>query len=605
MNDNNTFKVGIIGFGPKGFYGFERLMAYLNEAKISKTIEVHIFNNTAFLASGDVYRIDQPVYLIMNYANRNINSWVLKEPFSMASSTPDFVTWLTAKGHTSAAPGKYAPRALVGSYLSDCYRLVLEQLPKNIKVITHIGKVTDMIKQNENYQVFYTDRKSGEQDVIACNNVLFTTGHHSFKAQKPESVISNHKIDFIYPTDEKLSPVTPQSLVAIKGFGLTAIDAILALTEGRGGNFKKNDKGVLKYISSGKEPYKIYPFSRTGLPMVPRNGSPTSEIELQYFSETIVENFKENRPISFNCTLLPLIKKEFYFAFYTALFNSHGHQLYFDQDFTVIENQVKFFHEDFPECPVFNWETIVDPFKDEPVLSSIVIQVYLEFLLEEAKRGEDKSPFMAAVAVWRKISPIFNELYSFGGLDAVSHKEFDTYYFGLFNRLSYGPPVKNLRKIVALCKAGLLDFSFAKSASFTENEECGSFSLKVENGQETSVDFYINATISRAKGKDFENELYQNLKRNKLIVEYENKLNTSYKPGCLALNDDGNPINENGQINPDITFYGTPTEGITFDNDTLSRTRNDFATHWAKSTTEAIKEKDGRTENYDRTENVL
>lgn len=605
MENRKTYRIGIIGFGPKGFYGFERLVAHLNQNTFYQLIEIHIFNTTEYFAAGDVYRTDQPEYLIMNYANRNINCWSLEEPISNVEETADFVSWLKINGYTNAAPGDYAPRKVVGDYLIHCFKRVVDSLPKNIKVITHIGSVVNVEKNEKSYLVMGSYRNMGNEFSVDCQNILFTTGHHSFKSQQTKIINNKNRIDFIYPVDEKLSSVTANSLVAVKGFGLTAIDAVLTLTEGRGGEFKKNDKGVLKYISSGKEPYKIYPFSRTGLPMVPRNGSPASEIELQYFSETIVENFKENRPISFNCTLLPLIKKEFYFAFYTALFNSHGHQLYFDQDFTVIENQVKFFHEDFPECPVFNWETIVDPFKDEPVLSSVVIQVYLEFLLEEAKRGEDKSPFMAAVAVWRKISPIFNELYSFGGLDAVSHKEFDTYYFGLFNRLSYGPPVKNLRKIVALCKAGLLDFSFAKSASFTENEECGSFSLKVENGQETSVDFYINATISRAKGKDFENELYQNLKRNKLIVEYENKLNTSYKPGCLALNDDGNPINENGQINPDITFYGTPTEGITFDNDTLSRTRNDFATGWAKQTTAAILKKDGSIDNYEREENVL
>lgn len=605
MENRNTYRIGIIGFGPKGFYGFERLTAHLSQHTFQQHIEIHIFNTTEFFAAGDVYRNDQPEYLIMNYANRNINCWSLQEPLSNVEKTVGFVSWLKNNGYTNAAPGDYAPRKVVGDYLVHCFEGVVDSLPETIKVITHIGSVANVENNEESYLVIGSYRNMGNEFSIDCQNLLFTTGHHSFKSQHNKTLKNKNRIDFIYPVDEKLSSITPHSLVAVKGFGLTAIDAILALTEGRGGEFKKNEKGVLKYISSGKEPYKIYPFSRTGLPMVPRNGSPTSEMKLHYFNETVVENFKENRPISLNSTLLPLFKKEFYFAFYTALFNSHGHQLYFDEDFTVIENQVKYFHEDNPECPVFNWETIVDPFKDESVLSSVVIQVYLEFLLEEAKRGEDKSPFMAAVAVWREISPIFNELYSFGGLDAVSHKEFDTYYFGLFNRLSYGPPVKNSQKILALCKAGLLDFSFAKSASITVNEELNSFSLKVENGQETEIDYHINATISRAKGKGFENELYENLKRNKLIVEFENKLNTSYKPGCLTLNHQGNPINENGLINPNITFYGTPTEGITFDNDTLSRTRNDFATGWAKQTTAAILKRDESTENYEREENVL
>ncbi|MEP2240291.1 MAG: FAD/NAD(P)-binding protein [Maribacter sp.] len=605
MNDNSIYNIGIIGFGPKGFYGFERLIAYLNEAKISNTVQVHVFNSTSFLASGDVYRLDQPEYLIMNYANRNINSWVLQEPFSSATETPDFLTWLADNGHKNTAAGKYAPRALVGNYLADCYQYVLDHLPINVQVVKHIGTVTNMTKQKNSYQVFYKDKATSRKEAVICNKVLFTTGHHSFKAQKNKSVISENKIDFIYPTNEKLKPITPGTSVAIKGFGLTAIDAILALTEGRGGNFENSDTGNLEYISSGNEPYKIYPFSRTGVPMVPRNDSLAVVTDLYFLTEDVVTELKKNKPVSFNGTLLPLIKKEFYFSYYTVLFRNYGHQFYFDDDFKVMEKQVKYFHEDYPDSPVFNWEAIINPFKEKSVLSTKEIQVYLQFLIDEANDGEEKSPLLAAVATWRKISPVFNELYSFGGLDAVSHKEFDTYYFGLFNRLSYGPPVENMQKIVALCNAGILDFTYAKSATISIDGVNRNFSLQIENGQRTEINYLVNATISRAKEGKFENELYQNLLENGLIREFENKTKTGYKPGCIEISKAGNAIDGNGHVNTDISFYGTPTEGITCDNDTLSRTRNDFASIWAKSTSEAIKEKDEKSKKFKRKEHVL
>ena len=81
------------------------------------------------------------------------------------------------------------------------------------------------------------------------------------------------------------------------------------------------------------------------------------------------------------------------------------------------------------------------------------------------------------------------------------------------------------------------------------------------------------------------------LKQEGLIKEYENKGISSYKPGCLDINKCGNPIDINGKVNIDFTFYGTPTEGITFDNDTLSRTRNDFASMWAKKVYDEALEK--------------
>lgn len=41
-----------------------------------------------------------------------------------------------------------------------------------------------------------------------------------------------------------------------------------------------------------------------------------------------------------------------------------------------------------------------------------------------------------------------------------------------------------------------------------------------------------------------------------------------------------------------ISLYGTPTEGLTLDNDTLSRKRNDFASQWAQDVALAIENKE-------------
>ena len=56
----------------------------------------------------------------------------------------------------------------------------------------------------------------------------------------------------------------------MKGIGLTFIDAVLSLTEGRGGTFERMPDGRLSYRASGGEPATILPFSRSGLPMAPK-----------------------------------------------------------------------------------------------------------------------------------------------------------------------------------------------------------------------------------------------------------------------------------------------------------------------------------------------
>ena len=59
--------IAIVGFGPKGFYAFERLVAQLKARKVKKPIAIHLFNQNEFFAAGNVYRPDQPSYLLMQY----------------------------------------------------------------------------------------------------------------------------------------------------------------------------------------------------------------------------------------------------------------------------------------------------------------------------------------------------------------------------------------------------------------------------------------------------------------------------------------------------------------------------------------------------------
>lgn len=603
MNGQQVYKIAIVGFGPKGLYGFERLLAFIKDQSVTRKVEVHLFNATQFFGAGDVYRIDQPHYLIMNYANKNINMWPKESPSPIAPYTPDFSTWLHDK-KLQDTTSKFAARAMVGSYLRDGYNELLNHLPDNVKIVPHVGWVVNVEESPLFYKISYTNEKK-EILQLSVNNILFTTGHITFKSHVDAQKGFSNEIDFIYPTNEKLSVVTPGSSVGIKGMGLTCIDALLALTEGRGGKFTSTKDGSFTYLTSGEEPKQLYVYSRSGLPMVPRNGNELDDKPLYYFTKDALAQLKGNGPVNFNASLLPLIKKEFYWSYYSTLFRNYNLELKANADFDKIKSQVAQFHKQFSDTAYFSWQNIVNPFAKKTNITKRELQDYIQFLIDEAEIGPDKSPFVAAVSTWRRISPLFNEIYSYGGLDAASHKEFDTYYFGLFNRLAYGPPIVNMQKILALVKCGLLNLSYAKSARVEKDVEGDSWSLIGDKGKKASIQFLLHATIPRAGQHGFQNELYQNLSKNKLVATFRNTEKSVYVPGCIALDKNGHPINEYGKVNKDLVFYGTPTEGITYDNDTLSRTRNDFATNWAKRTCAALEYKKGTTAYYEREEHVL
>ncbi len=95
------------------------------------------------------------------------------------------------------------------------------------------------------------------------DQVVLTTGHGGFEPTPDRTETTTS----VFPIKNLLAKANQwaKQAVAIKGFGLTAIDAILALTEGVGGAFAREHR-AWKYRPTGAEPSRIAPCSRSGLP---------------------------------------------------------------------------------------------------------------------------------------------------------------------------------------------------------------------------------------------------------------------------------------------------------------------------------------------------
>lgn len=91
----------------------------------------------------------------------------------------------------------------------------------------------------------------------------------------------------------------------------------------------------------------------------------------------------------------------------------------------------------------------------------------------------------------------------------------------------------------------------------------------------------INATIPRAAGKNEKQGLFKNLMERQLLAEFKNTFRGNYFTGAIHITPQGNVIDAKGEVQQNLSCYGTPTEGITFDNDTLSNSRNNFSEYWA------------------------
>lgn len=602
-NKQHTRKIAIIGGGPKGMYGFERLAARFRSHPVDTDIEIHVYNASGHFGAGDIYNPDQPKYLLINNPIGDINMWIDERPAAVAPEPLSLTEWLRKKKGLDVTETDYVSRALVGQYLEKGFETIATHLPARVSGKYFAGEVTDMWKEGERYMLEVRAAPDQMQNMpYRYDHILLATGHPKNKLTPKEEGLQQFAeqrgttgyVPFVYPVDSSLSGIAPGGSVGIKGIGLTFIDAMLALTEGRGGIFKRDSThDKLIYESSGNEPEVIYPFSRSGLPMIPRGPAPKNEVALKFLTKDTLRELKvkSEGKLNFKEQIRPLLFQEMIYAFYNIQMEEKGFKsdLQSCATFAEVEYHINAFHERNPNAAQFNPDLFLRPLKG-PHFSNTdyfheEIKLYLAFFVAEARKGELKSPWAAVSAVWRKTTPIFGSIYEFGGLEPSSQRFFDERFRRLLNRVTFGPPTESVEKVLALTAAGKIDFSMARNPRIEASKKSEMFILQ-RNDKEISqsVSYLVDARISKVSMQDDQSPLYQNLLERGLITTYQNEQSgDSYQPGCAALSREGFAVDDQGNINPSVAITGTPTEGVTFDNDALSRTRNNFVSDWAES----------------------
>ncbi len=559
--------LGIVGLGPKGLYGLERLLANLKHAGNLPPVHLHLFNETEHFATGWIYATNQPDYLLMNYPNRYISLNPESSPKPIVE-LPSFTEWRSRKtGKTPAEEAVLiAPRKEVGAYLKHHFEELCKQASGFIKLSRHITKVTGISKQENGFKIQTSDALV---DALSFESILITTGHSTAICSKlqTETPRPGH-IPFVYPFSETLEQIPPGTTVACKGMGLTALDTILGLTEGKGGRFIACKDDRLQYLKSGAEPARILPYSRSGIPMVPRDAQhPNTRPVSFYLKELVSRKLDEANPIHFETEVLPVIIQDLETEYYHKLFEYYGFESIPAHNWGEFQQMRQDFHKQHPDAPLFAAEHLWHPRLEPETDCHRAVAHYWEFWLAELK--QKNSAYVAAASAWRFLSDDFNKLYSSGLFTPRSVKRIQHEYFNLFNRTAYGPPVLNIKKMLALMQAGILDFSYARFPECTPQA-----GVAISNACDSlDIDYSVDARIPRG----FSRKCSLLFTTDPEIFGYKTQLT-----GQLHCTPEGHPLNDVGRAEPRIVLYGTPTEGRLFDNDTLSRKHNDTASNWAR-----------------------
>ncbi len=485
-------RVAICGCGPKGCYGIERLLAWA-ETRAVGDIELTVFEPHAFPGAGPAYDPEGPRYLLMNYPAGKID---LTHPHG-----PHHYRGGSFVEGSGADPGDYPSRARVGQYLHAGLNSMLDDPPLPVSIVS--SPVRELTRAGREWLV---DCSSGTE---RFDEVLLAVGHHR-------------------PPAPRLDAAAPGSVVALQGIGLTAIDLILELTEGRGGSFEGSVGDGLRYRLSGAEPARIMPWSRSGRPMLIKPDLPPARARV---AREAVERIREEiaafeRPVD----LRELIAAQARLA---------------DELLLAVSG------EPMEGAGPRRWLEAAAAGSLRPCLDPLTPLAYsLAVNLGRAAAGLE----WALGAAWRESYPAIVVTHSHGGLRASDRAPFARLAAEL-ERLAFGPPPLNAAKLIALAELGILDLSHP-------------------TGPPPTADQRLDARIP-PPGLHPDQPPTGSLLAEGLIRR---------PPGVRGIEIDRSArcIGRSGEPTPGLAATGRITEDWVVGNDTLSRSLHPQLDRWAK-----------------------
>ena len=598
--------VAIVGLGPKGLYCLERLLAEFNARSLRHGLHIHIFNRSAHFGASPIYDPNQPAYILVNVSVGEIDLWEAEDPPSVAGRGQNFLSWYQESFEPSQplTGEEYLSRAVVGRYLIEGFNRILKHVPTNVTVSCHVGEVLDIRPRGRNYDLEFV-AEGGQTEQFYADKVLLATGHSRLvpgaEEKRYRAFASRHAaaafIPFVYPVVESMKQISARSRVAMKGIGLTFIDGVLELTEGRAGRFERLASGALAYTPSGREPSAIIAFSRTGLPMTPKAwDQPLVPRPLTFFVPDALAELGRRTPngkLDFERDLWPLFELEMELNYYRVAMGTDDERARLEScgsDARAMRRVIDSYLRIHPEQRRFDYRQVIDPVGEHRFESGVefasFVERYMEQEIARARLGQAGCGVKAAIEIWYEVRSALVSVIQFGGLTPESHRKLIEYYYPRLKRAAFGPPIINIEKLLALQRAGLLDFSVARNPRLLTDERCGCFELQCDEipGAVAQAETLVDATFPPAHIPRDATPLYNNLRRRGMVRAYENRSPDrempSYCPGAIDMTTGSRfVVDDKGIGNQDISVIGIPTEGNLVGNLTLAR--DGYSSVWA------------------------
>ncbi|MGN9816881.1 FAD/NAD(P)-binding protein [Streptomyces sp. SD11] len=473
----------IVGAGPRGTGLLERIAANSAELYADSGLDVHLVDPYP-PGGGRIWREEQPPLLWMNSQAQDVTMFT-DDTVDMAGPVregPTLHEWAELDGR------HFADRQRQGTYMRWVYERTLAALPPGIRVRHHPHRAVRVGGPREGRQQVWLE---GRPRPLLADLVVLALGHLDAELDEEQQELAAyaraHDLVHLPPdftADSDLSALGPGEPVLVRGFGLAFVDLMVLLTEGRGGRYETGVDGQLTYRASGREPV-LHVGSRRGVPYHSKIGYDwTGERPPlpRFFGPGEVDELLA-RPggFDFRRDAWPLVEKELGFAHYHRLFAAHPERTAmtwadFERRYEKCTAVDSAGGAGGAEIRALVAAAVPDP-ADRLDLSALdhpldgvrhpsydALQESLRSYVEGDLDRRHDSAHSPDLAVFLGLLSVYGQLVRLGDIGPWWH--------GFFSFLASGPPGPRLRQLLALSRAGVLNFL---GAGMTVSAEDGVF----------------------------------------------------------------------------------------------------------------------------------
>ncbi|RZT87635.1 FAD-NAD(P)-binding protein [Pseudonocardia sediminis] len=491
--------IAIVGAGPRGAGILERLVASAPElhadALAGPGLDVHLIDPYP-AGAGRIWRHEQSPLLAMNSMAADVtmytdDSVVCDGPIVHGPSFWDWAQDLRDNGDPSAELGDelaaelrevtaatFPTRRLQSHYLCQVLRDVIARAPDGMRVHLHRTKATGLVDDGGTQVVTLADGAP-----LRVDSVVLASGHLDATPTDDECALRDRAHDlglrYLVPeqtTDSDLSVIEPGETVLARGLGLAFVDLLVLLFEGRGGHFEPapDEPGGLRYEPSGAEPRLVAGSPRgatyhskthyqllAGRPPLPRFLTP----------EVTDALIGSGEPVDMAGQVWPLMAKEIGWGWYHELVNGHPEQVRLGwEEFSSRYAELDW---DSSEMLALISEAVPDPLDrldlnalDRPLDGLSAPDMETLQPLVRARIAEDlrqhveerHTPHLGAFVAMLSVYSETTRLAGSGTLSVRSRAKDMGWWQSFFNSVASGPPGFRVRQMLALSRAGFVEF---------------------------------------------------------------------------------------------------------------------------------------------------